>query len=59
MHLTYKIKGGSNEMDLEQKLKGLSDSEVTASREKYGRNEIEETPPETFFAAMMLFYLLL
>jgi len=40
-------------MDLEQKLKGLSDSEVTASREKYGRNEIEEAPPETFLQKVL------
>lgn len=35
-------------MDLKERLNGLSDAEVTASREKHGRNEIEEAPPETF-----------
>lgn len=35
-------------MSLEEKLKGLSDAEVLKSREKYGKNEIEEAAPETF-----------
>lgn len=35
-------------MDLKEKLKGLSDEEVLKSREKYGKNEIEEAAPETF-----------
>lgn len=36
-------------MTLEEKLKGLSDEQVLQSREKYGKNEIQEAPPETFF----------
>jgi calcium-translocating P-type ATPase len=35
-------------MDLKNKLNGLSDAEVSDSREKHGRNEIKEAPPETF-----------
>lgn len=35
-------------MNLEQKLKGLSDEQVLKSREQYGKNEIEEAAPETF-----------
>ena len=35
--------------NLDERLNGLTDSEVEESRKKYGRNEIEEAPPETFF----------
>lgn len=35
-------------MDLKEKLNGLSGEEVADSRGKYGMNEIEEAPPETF-----------
>lgn len=35
-------------MSMEEKFKGLSDQEVLESREQYGRNEIQEAPPETF-----------
>lgn len=35
-------------MNLEEKLKGLSDEQVLQSREQYGNNEIQEAPPETF-----------
>lgn len=35
-------------MSLEEKLKGLSDVEVMQSREKFGKNEIQEAEPETF-----------
>lgn len=40
-------------MSLEQKLKGLTDSQVLESREKHGRNEIKEAPPETFMQKML------
>ncbi|MBO5386710.1 MAG: cation-translocating P-type ATPase [Lachnospiraceae bacterium] len=33
---------------MEEKFKGLTNDEVLASREKYGTNEIQEAPPETF-----------
>ena len=36
-------------MGLNKGFKGLSDSEVVESREKYGKNEIEEKKPETFW----------
>lgn len=35
-------------MNLEEKLKGLSDEQVIKSREQYGKNEIQEAEPETF-----------
>ncbi len=40
-------------MDFNEKLKGLSDSQVTESREKYGKNVIEEAPPETFWQKVL------
>lgn len=40
-------------MNLEEKFRGLSDTQVTESREKYGRNEIQEAPPETFLQKVL------
>ena len=40
-------------MNLDEKLKGLSDSQVIESREKHGRNEIQEAPPETFLQKVL------
>jgi len=40
-------------MSLEEKLKGLSDEQVLQSREKYGKNEIEEAAPETFMQKVL------
>lgn len=40
-------------MKLEEKLKGLSDEQVSQSREKYGKNEIEEAAPETFLQKVL------
>ena len=40
-------------MNLDEKLKGLSDAQVTESREKHGRNDIQEAPPETFLQKVL------
>ena len=40
-------------MDLNKRLKGLSDAEVADSRAKYGTNEIQEAPPDTFWACVL------
>lgn len=40
-------------MKLEEKLEGLSDEQVLQSREKYGKNEIEEAAPETFLQKVL------
>lgn len=40
-------------MSKQEKLKGLSDSQVNESREKYGRNEIQEAEPETFLQKVL------
>lgn len=40
-------------MDVKNKMKGLTDEEVIKSREKYGKNEIEEAPPETFLQKVL------
>lgn len=40
-------------MKLEENLKGLSDEQVLQSREKYGKNEIEEAAPETFLQKVL------
>ena len=40
-------------MNLEEKLKGLSDEQVLKSREQYGKNEIQEAEPETFLQKVL------
>ena len=43
----------ANDSKLLEKLKGLTDAQVVESREKYGKNEIDEEEPESFLSAFL------
>lgn len=52
-NVSIETKESTNDSKLLEKLKGLTDAEVIASREKYGKNEIDEEEPESFLSAFL------